>query len=189
MHSLDFLFSAFELSAEKSRGGEDELLLDLGIGTVTRGRLTVGDRCHTANDVARTDDRHGTAYTKVASVCQNGNGLVVRSVAIKGAGFDDLLQLFGKLLVVIFLFGHTRAGDDRITVADHDRQRTHLMERFRILRGKRRKLSDRGILFENDLTLAVGINFERVSFTDNIDTDRSLLFSYAGAVEKGWDES
>lgn len=184
-----FILSTLQLSAEESCGGENQLAFHLWIGAVAFGGVGIRDRCHTANNVARTDDGHGAVDKKAAAFREDVDGISTVAMTVERSLFDDLLQLLGECLIVIFFFRDSRAGDDGVTVADNDREGTHLMKRIRILRRKGRKLTDGGVLLKNNLALAIGINFQRVSFTDNIDTDRSLLFSYAGAVEKGWDES
>ena len=182
--------SILHLPAEKTCGGEDKLAFCLAVGTGGARRVRfVGNRCNATDDVAGANDGHRIANGSTAAVCKHGDRIAVASVGIERARIGDLLQLVRDCAIKMLLFGYARAGNDGVAVTDDNVQIAYLVQRFRILRGKGCKLPNGGILLENDLALSIGINFQGVSFTDNIDTDRSLLFSYAGAVEKGWDES
>ena len=170
--------SLLELSSEEAGGGLDELGFDIG-GEVIIGAIGIGaDRGDAAHDIALADDRHGAA--DIVALPVGGEILAVAAVVgVEATTLDDRLQIGGERLVGVFLFGNTGAGDDGITVADSDGEAAGLVEGLGVLTGEGGELSDGGVLFKDDLALTVGVNFEGISFTDNIDTDRTLLFRYA----------
>lgn len=53
------------------------------------------------------------------------------------------------------------------------------MQGLGVLSRKGGKLANGGVFLEDDLSLAVGVDLQRVSLADNIDTDRTLLLRYA----------
>ena len=104
---------------------------------------------------------------------------VSRHVGVKPAPLNDALKVRGQGLVGILLLGDARAGDDGVSVADGHVKPAGLVQRFCVLTRKGGQLPNGGVFLEDDLALAVGVDLQRISLADNIDTDRTLLFRYA----------
>ena len=156
----------------------DEFGFDIG-GEVTVGGIGIGaDGSDAAYDIALADDGHRAADIVALSV--GGEILAVASVmGVEIAALDDPLQISREGFVGIFLFGNTCTGDDGVAIADGDGETAGFVKGLGVLTREGGKLTDGGVLFEDDLALAIGVDLKRVSFTDNIDTDRTLLFRYA----------
>ena len=168
IHELRGGASAFELLAEKPCGCLYQLGLDLRAENVARTlAVSLGDRRHTADDVALAYDGHGAADIVVFAVGDDGQPLTALAPHIQRSALDDGLELVGQRLVDVLLARHARAGDDGIAVADDDRKRACFVQRLGVLPRKRRQLADGRVLLEYDFTFTVGVNFERVAATGN----------------------
>lgn len=166
----------FKLSAEKSRGGLNKLHFNrLGRAVDLKG----SERRDTANNVPLADNWHRTAHKMASAVGGDSRFGVTLAVDIERSSFHRALKLVGEPLVHIFLFGYARGCHHTVAIADHDHKLTGFVERLGILRGKRRQLAYGGVFLEYHLSVAIGKDLKRISFTDNIDTDRTLLFRYA----------
>ena len=69
-------------------------------------------------------------------------------------------------------------GDDRVTVGDGGGEAAGAVEGVAELRRKVLQPPQQGILLENDLPLPGGVNLQRVTVTDNTDTENLVLVAF-----------
>ena len=100
-------FSAFQLSSQKSSGGEDQLGLYLAAGDLSAWLIgMIRDRRNASHNIPFADDGHGAADEKASAFCQNGDGGRSVAVKIERAVFDHAFQFLGKRFVGVFLSGN-----------------------------------------------------------------------------------
>ena len=126
----------------------------------------VANRCHTTGNIALTDDGHGTADIVCTAVGEDGQWSISLVPSVERAALNNLLQLMRNGFVGILLAREPRASNYGIAVADHHREGAGFVQRLCILSGKGCKLANGGVLFKNDLALAIGVNFERVALAN-----------------------
>lgn len=110
-----------------------------------------------------------------AALACNGYFIVAVTVDIEVSLIHYVLKSVGQSLFAIFLFGNACACHHAVAVAYDYAQFAGLVQSLRVLTCKRGQLTDRGVLLKNNLSVAVGKYFKRITLTDNIDTVKSLL--------------
>ena len=98
-----------------------------------------------------------------------------RLIAVKFPRFHQLLELLRAVLVHQLAPLHTIGGNHRVAVADGSDMPGVFPNRLADLTREIRQVSHRGILLENDLSVLLRIDLQRVAVTEPIDSKIAVL--------------
>lgn len=154
--------SALHLLCKKGGGNGQGLLLFGGGG----GGLFVAQKGHRPRHVAGGDDGHGDVDVARRALAGELAVLGAAGVQIDAAGVHQLFQRDAHPLLQALFAGGAGGGDDAVPVADDGGAGKVFLQHLGVLGGEGGHLADGRILFEDDLAVAGGENFQRVPLAD-----------------------
>lgn len=152
--------SALHLLAKEARHSLRELALRLA----GRAVAVRGHEQHAAEHVALGEDGRGDGDgVALVGVDDRQRAAVGR---ILPARAHELFKLAADAPVEQLALAAAGHGDDRVAVAHGGDAAGGLVQRVADLRGELGQLAHGGILFENDLSVGVGVDLQRVALAD-----------------------